>query len=171
MSVQNFVPIHLADVEVVAREERLGSGIWFNRDMNVCTNSHRNPFNRCWDSSVWTDYQAGTASLEAKKPQVWWSILTGIIHDPLPRDTRAMFFSGAERWNMWFHKRSVTWGAADITDNWEQLPCLPVEVRSAALPPTTAFMSTDGLKDSFPPVSWVDCEEEQRLFWSLCMYC
>lgn len=94
MSVQNFVPIHFADVEVVAREERLGSGICFNRDMNVCTNLHRNPFNRCWDSSVWTDYQAGTTSLEAKKPQVWWSILTGIIHDPLPRDRRAMFFFG-----------------------------------------------------------------------------
>lgn len=31
-------------------------------------------------------------------------------------------------------KRSVTRGAADKSDSWEQLPCLSAEVRSAAPP-------------------------------------
>lgn len=51
------------------------------------------------------------------------------------------------------HKRSVTRDAADITDSWEQLTSLTVEVRSAALLPTTAFTSTEGLKDYLLPVS------------------
>lgn len=42
---------------------------------------------------------------------------------------------------MWLHKRSVARGAVAVADSWVQLPCLSVEVRSAALLPTTAITS------------------------------
>lgn len=67
------------------------------------------------------------------------SIFTSIIQDLSSKHRWAILFNVAGSWNLWLHKRSVTRGAADINDSWVQLPCLSVEVRSAALLTTAAF--------------------------------
>lgn len=162
MSVQYFVSIHLADVEIfhkinessdlmvalkVNGSESVGSILWgtwmsvenIKADQAVVELFQSGP-------KRWADRQPGIA-LGTKKCDDPSSQAS--TQDLPPRVKHSVFFR-VRRGEICGCIRGLT---PDITDSWEQLACLSVEVRSAALLSTAAFTSAEGLKDYFPPVS------------------